>query len=158
MRSWALLSAAMIFYIPATVLPVMSTRLFGHSHESTIMAGIIDFWQADSYGIAILIFVASLVIPCLKFLNISLLLIASQRQSCWAMRERTKLYRLTEFIGYWSMLDVFVVGIVASLVQYPAFSEAEPCSGILFFGLMVILTLLATLNYDPRLIWRGDAE
>jgi paraquat-inducible protein A len=72
------------------------------------------------------------------------------------MRERAKLYRLTEGIGYWSMLDVVVVAVVAALVQFQALSEAEPRSGILFFGLVVILTMLSAMAYDPRLIWEGD--
>lgn len=155
-RSWALLLAAILFYIPANLLPVMYTSLFGHGSESTIMAGVIDFWRGGSYGIAVLIFVASAVIPCMKFLTLGLLLIASQRQSTWAMRERAKLYRLTEGIGYWSMLDVVVVAVVAALVQFQALSEAEPRSGILFFGLVVILTMLSAMAYDPRLIWEGD--
>lgn len=155
-RSWALLIAAILFYIPANLLPVMYTSLFGYGSESTIMAGVIDFWRGGSYGIAMLIFVASVVIPCMKFLTLGLLLIASHRQSTWAMRERAKLYRLTEGIGYWSMLDVVVVAVVAALVQFQALSEAEPRSGILFFGLVVILTMLSAMAYDPRLIWEGD--
>ncbi|TFZ48471.1 paraquat-inducible protein A [Serratia proteamaculans] len=155
-QSWALLLAAIIFYIPANLLPVMYTSLFGHGSESTIMAGVIDFWRGGSYGIAALIFVASVVIPCMKFLSLGLLLIASRRQSTWAMRERAKLYRLTEMIGYWSMLDVVVVAAVAALVQFQALSQVEPGYGILFFGLVVILTMLSAMAYDPRLIWEGD--
>lgn len=155
-RPWALLIAAVILYIPANLLPVMSTRLFGKDSESTIMAGVIDFWRAGSYGIALVIFVASVVIPCMKFLSLGLLLFASRRRSTWAMGERARLYRLTEGIGYWSMLDVVVVGVVSALVQFQTLSAAEPRSGILFFGLVVILTMLSAMAYDPRLIWQGD--
>lgn len=133
-RSSALLLAAIIFYIPANVLPVMYTSLFGNGSDSTIMAGVIDFWHDGSYGIALLIFGASVVIPCMKFLTLGLLLTASRRQSTWAMRERARLYRLTEGIGYWSMLDVVVVAVVSALVQFQTLSEAEPRSGILFLA------------------------
>lgn len=155
-RAWALLIAAMIFYIPANVLPVMYTRFFGQGSDSTIMSGVIDFWRSGSYGIALLIFTASVLIPCIKFLALGLLLITAQRRSAWAMAERTSLYRLTEFIGYWSMLDVVVVAAVSALVRFQALSEAEPRSGILFFGLVVVLTMLSAMSYDPRLIWQGD--
>ncbi|PWC14390.1 paraquat-inducible protein A [Brenneria roseae subsp. americana] len=157
-RSAALLISAMIFYIPANVLPVMYTSMFGNGSESTIMAGVIDFWRGGSYGIALLIFTASVVIPCLKFLILAFLLLASRRQRTWAMLERAKLYRMTEWIGYWSMLDVVVIAAVSSLVRFQSFSEAEPRSGILFFGLVVILTMLSAINYDPRLIWEGDVK
>ncbi|CAI1182982.1 paraquat-inducible protein A [Serratia ficaria] len=157
-RSWALLLAGIIFYLPANVLPVMHTSLFGKGGESTIMAGVIDFWRAGSYGIALVIFVASVVIPCMKFLSLILLLVASQRRSAWAMPERARLYRLVEGIGYWSMLDVVVVAAVSALVQFQTLSTVEPRSGILFFGLVVILTMLSAMAYDPRLIWQGDDD
>ncbi|OSM95024.1 MULTISPECIES: paraquat-inducible protein A [Lonsdalea] len=155
-RSWALLIAAIIFYIPANVLPVMYTSLFGHGSESTILAGVIDFWKAGSYGIALLIFAASVVIPCIKFLALGVLLISARRRSAVARLERAKLYRLTEIIGYWSMLDVFVVAAVSALVKFQTLSDVEPRSGILYFGLVVILTMLSAMNFDPRLIWDGD--
>lgn len=155
-RAWALLIAAMIFYIPANVLPVMYTSFFGQGGDSTIMFGVIDFWRSGSYGIALLIFTASVIIPCMKFLALGLLLIIAQRRSAWAMAERTSLYRFTEFIGYWSMLDVVVVASVSALVHFQALSEAEPRSGILFFGLVVVLTMLSAMSYDPRLIWEDD--
>lgn len=136
----------------------MHTSLFGKGGESTIMAGVIDFWRAGSYGIALVIFVASVVIPCMKFLSLILLLVASQRRSAWAMPERARLYRLVEGIGYWSMLDVVVVAAVSALVQFQTLSTVEPRSGILFFGLVVILTMLSAMAYDPRLIWQGDDD
>ncbi|KAA9001348.1 paraquat-inducible membrane protein A [Affinibrenneria salicis] len=155
-RSWALLSAAVIFYIPANVLPVMYTSLFGRGSESTIMAGVIEFWRGGSYGIAAIIFIASVVIPCMKFLALGLLLITTRRHSGWARRERTRLYRITEWIGSWSMLDVVVVAVISALVQFHALSEAEPRAGIVFFALVVILTMLSALSFDPRRIWEGD--
>lgn len=155
-RAWALLLAAMVFYIPANVLPVMSTRMLGEGSDSTIMSGVLQFWQGGSYGIALVIFIASVVVPCTKFLVLGLLLATAQRRSTWALRERAGLYRLVEMVGYWSMLDVLVVAIVAALVKFHALSDIEPRIGILFFGVVVILTMLSSMSFDPRLTWDGE--
>ncbi|WP_312892977.1 MULTISPECIES: paraquat-inducible protein A [Paraburkholderia] len=155
-RSWAFLIASLIFYIPANVLPVMHTSLLGHGSDSTILYGVVEFWKAGSRGIASVIFIASVVVPCAKFLILSMLLATTQRRSRRAMNERARLYRLVEAVGYWSMLDVMVVAIVCALVSFHALSDSEPRIGILFFGLVVILTMLCAMNFDPRLIW--DAE
>jgi paraquat-inducible protein A len=157
-RAWALLVTALILYLPANVLPVMHTRLFGHGSDSTIMGGVVDFWRSGSWGIALIIFIASVAVPCTKFLALGLLLASSQRRSRRAMRERARLYRLVEWIGYWSMLDVAVVAIVSAIVKFQALSDAEPRVGILFFGAVVILTMLSAMSFDPRLIWDGDRE
>jgi paraquat-inducible protein A len=155
-RTWALLLAALICYIPANLLPVMYTNLFGSASENTIMSGVIEFWHSGSWDLALLIFIASVAVPCVKFLVLGTLLISCQRRSQWAMRERSRLYRLIEVIGYWSMLDVLVVALVAALVQFRALSTIDPRMGILFFGLVVVLTMFAAMSFDPRLIW--DAE
>lgn len=155
-RAWALLLAAMIFYIPANMLPVMYTDMLGHGSNSTISTGIIEFWKAGSYGIALVIFIASMAVPCAKFLILGLLLITARRRPRWARRERARLYRLVEMVGYWSMLDVLVVAIVAGLVKFKALADIEPRVGILFFGGVVILTMLAAVQFDPRLIWDGN--
>ncbi|GAA3577800.1 paraquat-inducible protein A [Gibbsiella greigii] len=155
-RAWAFLIAAMIFYLPANLLPVMYTSLFGRGSESTILSGVLEFWRGGAYGIAAIIFIASVVIPCMKFLSLSVLLISAGRKSRWARRERTRLYRITEWIGCWSMLDVVVVAVVCGLVRFHSLSEAEPRAGILFFALVVILTMLSALSVDPKLIWEGD--
>ncbi|WP_346078574.1 paraquat-inducible protein A [Gibbsiella dentisursi] len=155
-RARAFLVAAMIFYLPANLLPVMYTSLFGRGSESTILSGVLEFWRGGSYGIAAIIFIASVVIPCMKFLSLSVLLISAGRKSRWARRERTRLYRITEWIGCWSMLDVVVVAVVCGLVRFHSLSEAEPRAGILFFALVVILTMLSALSVDPKLIWEGD--
>lgn len=155
-RAWALLIAGMIFYIPANLLPVMYTSLFGQGSESTIMEGVVDFFLAGSYGIALVIFIASVAVPCTKFAVLAILLITSQRRSRWARRERAKLYRMVELIGYWSMLDVLVVAVVAALVKFKALSDIEPRIGIFFFGVVVILTMLSAMSFDPRLIWDDE--
>jgi paraquat-inducible protein A len=157
-RAWALLLAGVICYVPANVLPVMYSSVLGSGGGSTIMGGVVQFWEHGSYGVALVIFIASVAVPCTKFLALSLLLVASQRRSARAMRERAKLYRLVELIGYWSMLDVLVVAVVAALVKFHALGEAEPRVGILFFGMVVILTMLSAIQFDPRTIWDGDPQ
>lgn len=157
-RTWAFLVASLILYIPANVLPVMYTQIFGSGSENTILSGVLEFWQHGSWDIALLIFIASVVVPCSKFFVLGMLLITCQRRSHWAMRERAKLYRFIEVIGYWSMLDVLVVALVAALVQFHALSSIEPRMGILFFGLVVVLTMFAAMSFDPRLIWDVEVE
>jgi len=155
-RATAYLIAALILYIPANLYPVMYTTFLGSGFASTIMAGIIDFWNSGSYGIALVIFIASIGVPCVKFAILGLLLVTCQRKSTWARKERTRLYRVVELIGYWSFLDVLVVAVVASLVEFGALSTTQPRVGILFFGAVVILTMLSAMSFDARLIWDDD--
>lgn len=155
-RAWALLIAGLLFYIPANVLPVMYTNMLGSGSDNTILQGVVEFWRSGSYGIALVIFIASVAVPCSKFLILGMLLVTVQRRSTWAMRERARLYRLVELVGYWSMLDVLVVAIVAALVKFQSLSDIEPRSGILFFGMVVILTMLSAMQFDPRLIWDSE--
>jgi paraquat-inducible protein A len=157
-RAWALLVAGLIFYIPANVLPVMSTRMFGSSGDSTILSGVVEFWHAGAWDIALLIFIASVAVPCTKFAVLGLLLVTARRHSRWARRERVRLYRMIEFIGYWSMLDVLVVALVCALVQFKALSSIEPRMGIVFFGMVVILTMLSAMSFEPRLIWDDEED
>jgi paraquat-inducible protein A len=157
-RAWALLLAGAICYIPANVLPVMYTFVPGGGGDSTIMSGINQFWHHGAYGIALVIFVASVIVPCTKFLVLGLLLATSRRRSQRARRTRARLYRMVEAIGYWSMLDVLVVAIVAALVRFQALGRIEPRAGIVFFGVVVILTMLSAMSFDPRLIWDSDTE
>lgn len=152
-RSWALLLAALICYIPANTLPVMYSVYLGRGSDNTIISGVIEFWKAGAWDIALIIFIASIGVPCLKFLILGLLLITSQRGSRWALRERSRLYRFIELVGYWSMLDVLVVALVTALVQFRVLSNIEPRPGILFFGLVVALTMFAAMAFDPRTIW-----
>src|SRR6266850_2064033 len=157
-RAWALLLAGLIFYIPANVVPVMRTRMPGGGDDSTILSGVVEFWRAGAWDIALLIFIASVAVPCTKFAVLGLLLVTARRRSRWARPERARLYRMIELIGYWSMLDVLVVAVVCALVQFKALSSVEPRMGILFFGVVVILTMLAAMSFDPRLIWDDEED
>lgn len=152
-RTWAYLLTSLVFYIPANLLPVMNTKMVGNGADSTIMSGVLEFWEAGAWDIALIIFIASIAVPGLKFVVLTLLLVTVQRNSEWARKERSKLYRFVEVIGYWSMLDVIVVALVASLVKFDALADIEPRTGILFFGLVVVFTMLAAMSFDPRMIW-----
>lgn len=152
-RTRAFLLTAMLFYIPANLLPVMNTSLFGSSIDSTIMSGVLEFWTHGAWDIALIIFIASVAVPGIKFSVMTMLLITVQRGSVRARKERSQLYRLVELIGYWSMLDVIVVALVGALVKLHAIADIEPRIGILFFGLVVIFTILSAMSFDSRLIW-----
>lgn len=154
-RTWAYLLAALVFYIPANLLPVMNTSMLGNGADSTIIAGVQEFWESGAWDIALIIFIASIAVPGIKFVALSLLLITTQRGSHWARRQRSKLYRFVELIGYWSMLDVIVVALVAALVKFQALGDIEPRAGILFFGMVVVFTMLSAMSFDPRLIWEN---
>ena len=155
-RTWAFLLASLVFYIPANLLPVMNTTMLGSGADSTIMGGVLEFWQHGAWDIALIIFIASIAVPGIKFVALTLLLMTVQRKSSWARKERSKLYRFVELIGYWSMLDVIVVALVAALVKFQALGDIEPRAGILFFGLVVVCTMLSAMSFDPRLIWDMD--
>lgn len=152
-RTWALLIAACIMYIPANMMPVMITSTFFESHPDTILSGIIFFWVTGEWGLAALVFVASFLVPLLKLTSLFILLISVQQKSIWRQLERAKLYRLIELIGRWSMLDVFVVSLLVGLVQMQGFAQINAGVGIVAFGAVVVLTMLASISFDPRLIW-----
>ncbi|PJI49087.1 MAG: paraquat-inducible membrane protein A [Pseudomonas sp.] len=158
-RGWAYLVAALVFYVPANLLPVMHTEMLGQGIDSTIGGGVLEFWESGAWDIALIIFIASIGVPAIKFLSLGLLLYTAQRRSSWARRQRSQLYRFVELIGYWSMLDVMVVALVAALVQMRELGTIEPRAGILFFGMVVVLTMLSAMSFEPRHIWdEGDAS
>jgi paraquat-inducible protein A len=154
-RTWALLIAGFLLYIPANVLPIMRTASIGDIDDNTIISGVVELWVKGSPDLAVIVFTASILVPMLKFLALGTLLVSSQRGSDWARPQRAKLYRLVELIGYWSMLDVFVVALLTALVRFSVLSRVEPLPGVIFFGLTVVLTMLASISFDPRLIWDG---
>jgi paraquat-inducible protein A len=152
-RTWALLLAAFMMYLPANLLPIMRTASLNDVDDNTILSGVMELWVNGSADLAVIVFVASIMVPMLKFLVLGTLLISSHRRTDWAQLQRAKLYRLVEFIGYWSMLDVFVVALLSALVRFNLLSRVEPLPGVIFFGLTVVLTMLASMSFDPRLIW-----
>lgn len=156
-RTWALLIAACIMYIPANMMPVMITSSLFESHEDTILSGIIFFWISGEWGLGAVVFIASFLVPLLKLASLFILLVTAQKNSDWRRLERAKLYRLVELIGRWSMLDVFVVSLLVGLVQIKGFVQINAGLGIVAFGAVVVLTMLASLSFDPRYIW-DDAD
>ena len=152
-RTWALLIAACILYIPANLLPVMVTKSFFGTQQDTILSGVIFFWVSGAYGLAAIVFIASFLVPLFKLSVLMILLISVQRRSVWRQPERVKLYRMIEIIGRWSMLDVFVVSLLTGLVQIQGFAQVTAGVGIGAFGGVVVLTMMASLSFDPKLIW-----
>ena len=152
-RAWAFLLAGTALYLPANLLPVTATSAIGGRQTDTIFSGIVYFWKDGSYGLAVLVFVASIVVPMTKLLLMSLLLISLQRHDRrWAQR-RLKAYRVLELIGRWSMLDIFAITMLAALVQVESLAELRPGPGAMAFGAVVVLTMLATHSFDPRLLF-----
>jgi paraquat-inducible protein A len=155
-RTWALLVSAAILYIPANVLPVMDIEsIFGDSAH-TILGGVIELWQTGSWDIALIVFVASVMVPLTKLLALTVLAWHVQRGNAGNLRQRTRLYGFVEFIGQWSMLDVFVVILLAALAHFQGLMSISAGGGAGAFGMVVILTMLAAMSFDPRRGW--DAE
>ncbi len=151
---WALILAAVILYIPANLLPIMQITSVGGTSSHTIMGGVIELFQMGSWDIALVVFVASVMVPVFKLLALSVLLALTQFGAMQGLPKRTQIYRVVEFIGQWSMLDVFVVILLSALGQFGTLLRIEPGSGAIAFGAVVILTMLAALSFDPRLAWR----
>lgn len=160
-RTWALLIAAYVLIIPANLLPVMETgSLFG-TEDDTILSGVIYLWTSGSAPLAIILFIASIAIPVAKLFSLTCLLISVQRRSTWAPQERTRLYRILEAVGRWSMIDVYVAAMLTALVQFGSLMSIRAGSGAIAFGAVVVLTIFAAECFDPRLIWDavdGSAE
>ena len=152
-RTWALVIAACIFYIPANVLPMTTVTSLGQVQSDTIMSGVIYFVQTGMWPIALVIFIASIFVPVLKLLMLLFLVISVQHRSTWRPKDRTRLYRITEAIGRWSMTDIFVVTILVALVHLGALANIEAQAGAVFFAAVVVITMLAAMSFDPRLIW-----
>jgi paraquat-inducible protein A len=152
-RTWALVIAAFIFYVPAMVLPITKVTSLGHVQTDTIMSGVILFIQTGSWEIALVIFVASIIVPMMKLLILVYLLISVQRKSDRRSNDRAKLYRLTEFVGRWSMVDIYVVAILVALVNLGVIADIDAGPAAFYFATVVIITIFAARTFDPRLIW-----
>jgi len=151
--TWALVIAAAICYIPANALPVLNTTTLGTTEGDTILGGVAFLYESGSWPLALIVLVASVMIPLGKLVALVYLLITVQRGSVASSHERTRLYRMVELIGRWSMLDVFVAAFTVALVQLQPLMSVAPGTGVLFFAAVVVLTMLAAEAFDPRLIW-----
>jgi len=157
-KTWALLIAAIILYIPANLMPVMASVSYGRGSPDTIMSGVMELFSSNQAVLAIIVFVASIMVPVLKILGLMILLISVHRRSRGRPADRTRLYRLVELVGRWSMLDVFMISLMVSLMQFGALSTVEAGPGAVCFAAVVVLTMLAAQSFDPRLIWDGMEE
>lgn len=158
--TWALVIAAAICYIPANALPVLTTTALGADESDTIISGVIYLYASGSWPLALIVLVASVMVPLGKLFALAYLLITVKRRSVKGTHDRTRIFYLVEFVGRWSMLDVFVTAFLVALIQLKPLMSVEPGPGVIFFMAVVVLTMLAAQSFDPRLIWdaAGDRE
>jgi paraquat-inducible protein A len=152
-RTWAFLLGAAICYIPANILPVLTTITASGKQSDTILQGVVMLWSPTGWPLSIIVLVASIIIPSGKIAALAYLLITVHRDSVRNNRQRLRLYGVVEFIGRWSMVDVFVDTFTAALVQLQPLMSVEVGPGLFFFAAVVVLTMLAAESFDPRLIW-----
>jgi paraquat-inducible protein A len=152
-RTWAYLIAAAICYIPANLLPVLTTTTAAGAESDTILQGVVLLWSPTGWPLSLIVLFASIMIPSAKILALAYLLITTQQGSVENNEQRVRLYRMVEFIGRWSMVDVFVDTFTAALIQLQPLMSVEPGPGLFFFAAVVVLTMLAVESFDPRLIW-----
>jgi paraquat-inducible protein A len=157
-RSWALLIAAAILYIPANVFPVLSIEILDKTEATTILGGVVELFQGGDWEIGALIFFASILVPGAKIGGLALLLISVQRRWQWQPRDRTAAYRIIETVGRWSMIDMFMTSILVALVQLGDVATILPGIGATCFASVVVITIFAAGSFDPRLIWDALEE
>lgn len=161
-RTWALLIAAAVCYLPANLLPVLTTTTAAGAESDTILQGVVLLWSPTGWPLSLIVLFASIMIPSAKILALGFLLVTVQRGSLVNDRQRVRVHRAVKLIGRWSMVDVFVDTFTAALVQLPPLMSVEPASGLVFFAAVVVLTMLAAESFDPRLIWdpasRGEVR
>jgi paraquat-inducible protein A len=152
-RTWALLITAALCYLPANIYPIMSVTSLGQTQSDTILSGVLFLLHHGMWPLAAIVFTASIFVPLLKLLILFILLLSVHVRSQWRPRDRTRLYRITEAIGRWSMVDVYVVTILVALVHLGNLASIEAEAGAVFFCAVVVVTMLAAMSFDPRLIW-----
>ncbi len=158
-RTWAWWIAGALCYLPANLLPIMQITSLGRAQADTIMSGVVYLLLHGMWPLAVVVFTASVFVPVLKLAILLTLLVSVHRGSRWRPVDRTRLYRITEAIGRWSMVDIFVVTILVALVHLGNLATVEAQPGAVFFGAVVVLTMLAAESFDPRLIWdRSEAR
>jgi paraquat-inducible protein A len=156
-RTWALVIAAALCYLPANAFPIMTVTSLGKAQSDTILSGVEYLLLHGMWPLALVVFTASVFVPILKLVILTFLLVSVHRRSSWRPVERTRLYRITEAIGRWSMVDIFVVTILVALVRLGSLATIRAEIGAVFFGAVVVLTMLAAESFDPRLIWDRSA-
>lgn len=154
----SLVITAALLYIPANVLPVMRTHTFFSDDDDTIMSGVISLAHSGSWPVAVLVFFASIVVPLLKLIALGEILIAVTRKSVRHPQQRSRLFRMVEFVGRWSMLDVFAMSLLVALVQIQSLAIVQVRPAALAFAGVVVLTMLAAQSFDERLLWDKDSR
>lgn len=154
LRTWVCLAAAAMLYVPANALPIMTNSYLFRRTSYTIAGGIGELWGSKEFALAIIVFVASIAVPLLKILSLALLAWTTRHATRWRRLERARLYRVVEMVGHWSMLDVYVVVLLAGMVRFGKLADVQPEPGLLAFAAVVVLTMLAARSFDPRLIWQ----
>ena len=154
-RTWALLIAAIMLLFPANMLPIMTVIQFGQGEASTILSGVLHLIHAGMWPLGLIVFFASIMVPVSKLVTLVFLLLSLHVKSTWNRQDRTRLYRVTERIGSWSMVDIFIIGVLTSLVSLDALATIEPGIAASYFAVSVILTMFAAQSFDARLIWDG---
>lgn len=157
-RVWAFWLTAAIAYIPANMLPIMTIRMAGTNEAHTILGGVIELWRLGSWDLAVIVFIASVVVPITKLLAIAVLMMGTAWRGPAVQRKRTRMYEMVEIIGQWSMLDVFVVLLMAAMADFPGLSQIVPGPAAFSFGMVVVLTMMAAMSYDPRRGWDARHE
>lgn len=149
---------AVILYVPANLLPVMTVTSFGKGEPDTILSGVKVLIHMGMWPIALLIFFASITVPVLKLIGLTFLLVSVQWRSTWRQRDRAVLYRIVEAVGRWSMVDIFVIAILVALVNLGSIATIEPGAGAVSFAAVVVTTMFAATSFDPRLIWDAPEQ
>ena len=152
-RTWAFLAASALAYVPANLLPLMSTTSGFRRSTHTLLGGITELWMSDAWGLAIIVFIASIVVPLAKIGALALLAWSVRAAPRWRQLDRARLFRMIEAVGHWSMLDVYVVVLLGAMVRFGSVASVRPEAGLLAFAAVVVLTLMAAQSFDARLIW-----
>lgn len=152
-RTWALIAAAYLLYIPANVLPIMTVVRLGQGDPHTILGGVRELIHGGQWPLAALVFFASVLVPMLKLVGLSYLVFSVQHRSRWRAADRTRLFRIVEGVGRWSMIDIFMISILVALVKLGAVATIDPGAGATFFAAVVVITMFAADSFDQRLVW-----
>jgi len=157
-RTVAFLVAAAVCYVPANLLPVLTTTTTAGSESDTILQGVVLLWSPTGWPLSLIVLFASIMIPSAKILALAYLVVSVARGTITSNGQRMRLYRTVELVGRWSMVDVFVDAFTAALVQLQPLMSVAPAPGLFFFAAVVVLTMLAAESFDPRLIWDATSE
>ena len=157
-RTTALLLAAAVLYIPANFLPIMNFQTFGRGEPQTILSGVVHLVEGGFFGLAIVVFVASIVIPVLKLIGIGFLVATVRFRWAGSRVAATRVHHIVEIVGRWSMIDVFTIALLVALVQLGLLASVEAGDGALYFAIVVVLTMSASQTFDPRLLWDTEKE